>query len=67
MSVKTDILLWVQTFDHELYVYNTEMQFYRHMTVNHLFIIQGTGGNHDGNHDGNIRLVIEKCLNIIFI
>jgi hypothetical protein len=42
MSVITHILLWQRTFGRELYIYNTEMQFYGHMTVNHLFIIQGT-------------------------
>ena len=42
MSVKMDIWLKVQTFDYELYVYNTEMEFYGHMIAKHLFIIQGT-------------------------
>ncbi len=43
MSIITDTLPWLQTFGYELYVYKTEMQFYGHMTMNHLFIIQGTG------------------------
>ncbi len=42
MSRITNTLLWLRTFGRELYAYNPEMQFYGHMTVNHLFIIQGT-------------------------
>jgi hypothetical protein len=38
-----DTWLKVQTFDRELYVYSTEMQFYGHMTVEQVFIIHGTG------------------------
>jgi hypothetical protein len=41
-SVNKDILPYIRTFDHELYVYNTRMQFHGYMTVKHLFIIQDT-------------------------
>jgi hypothetical protein len=37
MSVKTSKCLFLRTFDCELYVYNTEMQFYGHMSVKHLY------------------------------
>jgi hypothetical protein len=43
MSVNTNILPLVSTFDRALYVYNIEMQCYGHMTVKHLFIIHNTG------------------------
>jgi hypothetical protein len=43
MSILTAKCPYLWTFDHELYVYVTEMQFYEQMTVKHLFIIQGTG------------------------
>ncbi len=33
----------VRTLDSELFVYNSEIRFYRHMTLNHLCIIQATG------------------------
>jgi hypothetical protein len=37
MSVKKSKCLFLLTFDSELYVYNTEMQFYGHMSVKHLY------------------------------
>ncbi len=44
MSIKTSKCPFLRTFDCELYVYNTEMQFYGHMSVKHLFITQAPGG-----------------------
>jgi hypothetical protein len=43
MSIKRDIWQWVWAFGCKFEAYNTKMQFYEHMTVKHLFIIQGTG------------------------
>jgi hypothetical protein len=33
----------LRTFDHELYVYNTEMRIYGHMSVKLVFITEATG------------------------
>jgi hypothetical protein len=42
MSVKTSICPFLQTFGRKFEVYNTEIQFYGHMSVNNAFITQAT-------------------------
>ncbi len=42
MSVKTSKCLFVRTFGCKFEVNNTEMQFYRHMSMNEAFITQAT-------------------------
>jgi hypothetical protein len=50
MSVKMSKCLFLQTSDREFEVYNTETQFYGHMTVKHLFITQATGLAEDSSY-----------------
>jgi hypothetical protein len=42
MSVKTSKCLFLRTFECKFEVYNTDMQFYGHMSVNDAFITQAT-------------------------
>jgi hypothetical protein len=42
MSIKTSKCPFLQTFGSKFKVYNTEMQFYGHMSVNDAFLTQAT-------------------------
>ncbi len=56
MSIKTSKCQTLRTFGWKFEVYTAEMQIYRQMTVEHLFILQATGVMFDSSYFNNLKV-----------